>query len=220
MAPILCPSPDLIDHSFPRSLPELQKVAGALARVIEGLNDGEFTFLLTEPLRSIIQNAEYTFDWSKAAEFRGLKEVYDALIGLGLQQFGVETIELAAITVHNVHPVPSGCLNCADTEMWADEIGRLHFVHESCRDPQKPPFVGIGCTSAFSGSALGSYENPEGVPALPLVGPTELAGLSDAEAWDVADEWSRRTVSFREARVNLRLLGAKCALPQAPRIIK
>jgi hypothetical protein len=37
--------------------------------------------------------------------------------------------------------------------------------------------------------------------------------LSDAEDWDVSNEWSRRTVSFNEAYANLRLLGGKVDSP-------
>ena len=53
MPPLVCPSPDLIDHSFPRSVQELQKVANALAKLTEGLVNGDFIFLLTEPLREL-----------------------------------------------------------------------------------------------------------------------------------------------------------------------
>ena len=145
--------------------------------------------------------------------FPQLQVVYSALSQLGLQQSGIEAIDLQGTIGHTAHPIPLGCHDCPDRTTWADEIGRLYLVHELSRDPQKTPFIGIGCTSAFSGSALGGYDNPEGAATLPLVGPNEITTLSDSETWDVSNDWSQRKVSFSQARSNLRLLGGRVVSP-------
>jgi hypothetical protein len=213
MPPLLCPSPDLIDHSFPRSVQELERILGALGRLTEGIQSGEFTFLLTEPLLGMIRDSNTTFDWTKTGEFPRLQIVYHLLSQIGLQPPGVETINLATVTGHIAHPIPSQSRRCTNTAAWADEIGRLYCVHETCREARKPPFVGIGCTSAFSGSALDVYNNPLGQPTLPLVGPNEVGQLCDSDTWDVTDQWSDRTVTFDQAYANLRMLGGRVCTP-------
>ncbi len=177
------------------------------------MEDDHFNFLLTEPLRTMICDAENTFDWSRMSEYPGLLEIYNLLSQLGLQQAGVESVDLSGVQGYTLHPIPSGCETCADSHSWAEELGRLYVVHEACNEPRRRPFIGVGCTSAFSGAALGSYLNPEGRAAFPLVGPQSLSDLDDEEIWDVPSEWSGRSVSFRDAKSHLYLLGGDVVRP-------
>lgn len=214
MPPLLGPSPNLIDQAFPRSTDELCAISKALTRIVEGLENEEFKFLLTNPLRSFIRDLDVTFDWSKMAEFPQLQSIYNILASFGLQQAGIETADLSVVTGHLPHPVPSGIDECFATEIWVDEMGRLLLVHEEARRGKGEPFVGICCTSAFSGGALGAYQCKQGTPLLPLVGPLEMAALSDSEEWDVRPEWKNRTVTFEEAKTNIKYLGGRVSKPR------
>ncbi len=213
MPPLLSPSPNLIDQSFPRNVAELQSITSALQRITEGVHEGTFSFLLTLPLRTFLQDGRVNFDWTKISEFQGLHTVYSALAQLGLQQAGVEVIDLSGVGEYRTHPLPRGTEPCPSAAMWADEIGRLRSVHDGCLPRDGTPFVGVACTTAFSGGCVGCYDNPQNEPCLPLVGPKEVEALSDSEEWDVDPGCRAWIVTFDEAKRNVKLLGGQVRKP-------
>jgi hypothetical protein len=60
MAPLLCPSPNIIDQAFPRSLGELRLINAALARISEGIENGEFMLVLTSALRQYVTRSMHS----------------------------------------------------------------------------------------------------------------------------------------------------------------
>jgi hypothetical protein len=210
MPPLVCPSPNILDQSFPRSIEELRLVSKALGRLTQGLEQQEFGVVLTKPIRDFIASGEF-FDWSKIREFPQLQAIYYALAQLGLQQAGVQSFDLSGVLGYRKHPVPKGCLDGIIVDDWADEIGRLYLVHHRCAD--RIGFIGVACTHAFAEEPLGEYENPEDQPCFPLVGPDQVHALNDSEFWDVPDDVSRRNVSFDDAKKKICLLGGVVTKP-------
>jgi hypothetical protein len=213
MPPMICPSPNIVDQSFPRDVEELRMIAKALVFLVDGISSGSFSFLLTNPLRSFIQEGSTNFEWTKIAEFPGLREIYNTLAQLGLQQGGVNVVDLSNVRTYIGHPIPQGTAHCASSDLWADELGRLCFVHNELLPSRISPFVAVGCTSAFSGGSIGCYEGPDESPCLPLIGPEQIATLSDSEEWDVNPECAQWKISFDQAKKNIILLGGYVKRP-------
>jgi hypothetical protein len=213
VAPLICPSPNIIDQTFPRSVDELRLISRALGRIAQGIAEGEFVLVLTEPLRAFIGQADY-FDWSKISEFPQLQIIYYTLAQFGLQLSGVESIDVSGVSGHQPHPVPRGCTEGNLVGDWSDETGRLYALHEGCRPANAQPFIAVACTSAFAGEALGGYENPGNVPHFVLIGPDGIEHLLDAEEWDVSDDVARQSVSFDDAKNKIRLLGGTVTKPK------
>ena len=73
-------------------------------------------------------------------------------------------------------------------------------------------YIGVACSGAFSGKELGSYPANTSGRRFPIVGPNNLHGesatLKDAVIYCLPAGMSAPSVSFREAKRNLRLLGA------------
>ncbi|HEX3106353.1 MAG TPA: hypothetical protein VHQ22_18070 [Terriglobales bacterium] len=213
MAPFLCPSPNIVDHSFPRSVDELHLVRSALVRILRGIQNGEFIFLLTPPLRTFIHDAN-NFDWTRIGEYPELQVIYHIIAQLGLQPAGVLSIDVSEETPYIPHPVPEGCAEQGVAPQWADETGRLFTRHERMRRLDEGPFIGVACTCAFAGEALGTYVNPDNVPHFPLIGPAEVLSLSDGEEWQVPEGIIRQSISFENAKNRIRLLGGTVTKPK------
>lgn len=208
MPPLVCPSPIIIDLRSVEDAGELHALSRALGYILDGVSQGRFSFLLTEPLRSFIRNCDETFDWTKIQKYKRLQTIYEALVLIGSQPSGVESVDLSKITGHTPHPLPEASKSCPSAPIWADEVGRVCFVHDACMC-RPSAFIGVGCTSALSGGELGEYENPEGLPHLPLVGPTEISSLGDSLVWEVRPEWANRAVTFDEVWRNVHLVGGE-----------
>jgi len=211
MPPLVCPSPNILDQSFPRSVAELRLISRALGRLTQGVENREFGVVLTSPIREYIASGVF-FDWSKMGEFPQLHTIYYALAQLGLQQSGVQAVDVSHVAGHEPHPVPRGCLDGILIDDWSDEMGRLYVVHRGC-SPRPPGFIGVACTNAFAGEPLGEYDNPENRPHFSLVGPDQISSLEDAEVWDVPEDVRRRSVSFEDAKRRIAMLGGVVTKP-------
>ena len=204
MPPIVCPSPDILDNTFPRSVGELRRVLSAVERLATMVQEERLILLLTTPLRAFI--ADDLFDWTRMNEFPQLLDIYNVLIRLALQQSGVERVDLSGVTAHHAHPVPHGCENLLSAPPWAEEIGKLYVLHnERCNGGD--PFVAVACTLAFAGEHLGAYSHSDGTAHFALIGPEDVAQLSDSVEWDLPDGIANRSVSFDQAKNRLRMLG-------------
>lgn len=213
MPPLVCPSPNILDQSFPRSREELRLVVRALGRITEGIQQQQFVLILTPPIREFIMDAS-VFDWSKVDEFPELQTIFYTVANLGLQQAGVRLLDLSQVEDYEPHPVPLDCLDGLLPESWSDELGRLYSVHQESLRPGDQGFVGVACTHAFAQEPLGTYDNPENRPSFPLVGPGQIGELTDSEAYDVPDDVSRRTVTFSQAKARIHFLGGVVTKPR------
>jgi hypothetical protein len=185
-------------------------VRRALIAITDGIDQGTFILLLTDPLRAFIRDfdstTDCTFDWTKTRIYPQLEVIYRLLMDFGLQKGGIDTVDLMKVTTTFVHPLPVGSESCPFSKEWSREMGKVYTLHERCRPLR--PFVGVVCMSAFSGGPLGIYE--ESCTAfLPLVGPIEALHLDDAYVWDLRLEWANRTITFDEAKRNVHVIGGK-----------
>jgi len=212
MAPLICPSPNVIDQTFPRSNEELELVTRALSGLILMAESEQCVILLTRVLSEFIIALDQTFCWEVIAQYPGVEFIYRTLAQLGLQQHGVHRVDVSLVQPTHAHPLPEGIESNEFSLKWADELGRLYTLHsESCSAGAF--FIGIACTLAFAGEPKGSYANPDRLPVLPLVGPGEVSTLDDAFKWDIPPGFHTRKVSFRTALHRINLLGGLVTRP-------
>jgi len=213
MPPLLCPSPDIIDQSFPRSNDDLDTVKAALGVLLDSIEEGLCTILLTQVLSEfIVQIVEETFAWEKLETYPDLHLVYRVLAEIGLQPRGVQRVNVSGVANYVAHPIPEG-LECGDfAQRWSEEVGRLFVIHSQCCT-RGEYFIGIACTLAFAGKTKGKYNNPDSAPTFPLAGPKEIKCLQDPLKWDIPDDMHRRNVSFKDAYRRIVLLGGNVHKP-------
>jgi hypothetical protein len=214
MPPLLCPPPNIVDQTFPRSVGELHLVRRALVQILQLLGQDKCVLLLTQTLRTFIVQLDENFNWNRAAEYPHLPVIYDILSRLGLQQHGVQTVDVSKANPFSPHPLPTGCLANEFGIRWSEEVGRLWVLHSRHCTPGKF-FIGIACASAFAGEGSGAYENPEGLPVFPLVGPEELESLEDSSEWELPADLHQRAVSFDDAYKHVKVLGGEVQKPAA-----
>jgi hypothetical protein len=212
MPPLVCPSPNVVDQTFPRSNEELRLVQRALARLVLTAEEEECVILLTGALSDFIINLDQTFCWEVISRYPEVHIIYRVLAQLGLQQHGVRRVNVSAIKLVDKHPLPAGIEPNEFSTKWADELGRLYILHANGCSPGNF-FIGVACTLAFAGENLGNYDNPTGLPALPLVGPNEVHHLDDEFEWDIPAGIHDRKVSFGDAYHHIRLLGGEVHTP-------
>lgn len=162
--------------------------------------------LLTQVLATFIIGLQENFCWEKMKTFPDLQIVYRALAEIGLQQHGVQQVNVSSVLNYAPHPIPTG-LNVSDfAGQWSDELGRLLEIHSDCCARGRF-FIGIACTLAFGGKTKGQYICPNGAQVFPLLGPSELESLENSMEWNVHDDIRRKSVSFDSARKHVGLLG-------------
>jgi len=205
MPPLLCPSPQLLDQSFPRGQAELLLVATALGEIERCLSDNSAGVILTGTLQSYIE----LFDFQRTEPYPLLTDIYQLLVRWFLQPHsGIVRVPVETVLHAPSHPVPAECQHDALVEVWADEVGRILVLHDRYCSAQEF-FIGVACARGFAGEPLGQYSNPHGIRAFPLVAPGDLGDLEDAYRWDVPQDFTGRLVSFEDAKKNCPLLGAK-----------
>ncbi len=208
MTPLLCLSPALLDHSFPKDDDELWKVLDSLGQIQEHLEMAIIGLIMTDSLRSIADPKN--FDFSRYAECPQLRDIVRLIRQWVLQPHeGIEAIHVSGVQDHEYqsHPVPRGCEGKGLVEIWQDEVGRILFVHDTvCEGSQF--FIGVACDSAFAGGLLGEYNNPDNTRTFPLVGPNEIVNLSSAYVWNVPHDVIRKQISLGDFRKNHRYIRA------------
>ena len=213
MPPLLCPSPIVLDQTFPRSVAELRLVGRALGNIQLLLEEERCRVLLTEVLRGfIVQMVGGPFDWSRVAEYPKLQAIYAVLAQFGLQQHGVQTVDVSQISEYQQHPLPADSTAAEFGPIWSDEIGRLLVLHSRHCSLGKF-FIGVACTHAFAGEVKDKFENPDGLPTFPLVGPGDLGGLEDSLAWELPADLHQREVTFADAYKRISILGGEVRSP-------
>jgi len=204
MPPLICPSPVILDQSFPRSEVELRTVAKAMGEIAERVQDGELDLLVTDALREFIG----AFDCGIGQRpYALLTEIHGLLDQWILQPHaGIKTLDVSDIVDSVPHPIPASCTADGYVDYWADELGKVLVAHDAEAEPGTF-FIGVACESAFSGGPTGAYLGPR-VRALPLVGPLEASRLSDASEWEELADVHNRNVSVRDAAKHFKAIGA------------
>jgi len=206
MPSLLCPSPLMLDHSFPRTEEELKQVVDALSELQELLEKNDAHLVFTTALASFIER----FDWGRSRECMPVLITIHNLLSAWVLAGNERIIraDVEHVTDHTPHPVPAGCPTESELVAdWSDELGRLLRVHDDTGAANY--FIGVACASAFSGGQIGSYPSSgTQARAFPLVGPTTISQLENAYGWDLPPHIHARRVSFASAKRNLHIIGA------------
>jgi len=194
MPPLLCLSPILIDQSFPRNEDELYVAAAALDAIQDLLNDDAVNLIITNDLIELLN----CIDWEQSGNL--LYEIYKHLSLLFITgNKRIIHIDLSSINDFQPHPLPEGILSKGN---WADEVGKLLVMHDSCFDG-KTSFIGIICAHAFAGGPLCKYNLPSDTRVFPLVGPQNINELGDAYEWNYPYDIYQKHISFELAKKNI-----------------
>lgn len=204
MPPLLCPSPRMLDHSFPQSDAELSSIALALGQLELVVQRQEGVIAITGTMRDFLE----MFEWQGNGGL--LSEIYRYcsllfLVG-GSGKASVSVVPAVADGEPRRHPAPANTVQSALTDYWREELGAIFAMHESVTKKGSPPFIGVACASQFSGADSPGYET-EDVKHFDLVGPRQLETLDDAFGWDVPAAATAQKVSFADAYRNLPALG-------------
>jgi len=203
MPPLLCTTPTILDHSFPRNEDELYRVAESLGVIEEILKEDRAHLILTSWLREVVEE----FEWQTGKPLLG--DIRRLLCQWFLQPHErLVEVNLDHIKDYKSHPLPMSCKSQGLFEFWSDEMGKMLILHDSCCSNNEY-FIGIACELALCGEELGEYVNPNNEKTFPLVGIEELEELSDAYRWeDIPPNIHNKDVSFSNAYKNCYVLGA------------
>lgn len=205
MPSLICPSPLIMDHTFPRDENELQMAYDALGELQRLSSEETIHLALTDTLRQVVEE----FDWTQSNRGEIPVRINMFLAQLFLQQHSaLVTIDTDRVDTHTAHPLPKGSSNAGLPLFWSDEVGKICWLHAQ-ETKGREFFIGIACEHAFSGDALGKYDNPDNLPCLPLVGPDELDTLTNAYTWEIPSNIHNQSVSFKDAYKHCSRLGAQ-----------
>jgi hypothetical protein len=204
---MICPSPVILDHSFPTSQEILDEVVGALGN-IQAARDEEELILVASP---IFSSFVADIDWQKTAEFPQLRDVYRYMTLLFLQPGSTcYVIDTDSLPDAEPHPLPEDCPSTDVTDLWSLELGKIKELHDS--RTTTGPFMGIACHRGFSGAVTGRYRDDAGAH-LPLVGLDDFNRLENAIVFEIAPNITSQPVTYRNAKRNLSLLGGVVSKP-------
>lgn len=207
MPPLICGSPVLLDHSFPRDRKEIAAVAITLGEIQRQLRNDDVHLILTSELTNIIQS----FDWESRTDDPHLKALLRDIWRYLNEWFLTPHNRLIQINLSDVkdyksHPTPKGCSTAGLVEIWADEVGRLLTLHDKCC-PKQYYFIGIACEQAYSGLPPNTYDNPK-QRCFPLVGPKDIQDrLIDAYDWQKDSNTHRQKVYVKDFLNNYKAIG-------------
>ena len=159
MTPLLCLSPALLDHSFPKDDDELWNVLDALGQIQEHLEMAVIGLIMTDFLR-VIADPE-SFAYSRYNECPQLRNILRLIRQWVLQPHeGIEAIDVSGVQdlEFQPHPMHQGSEGKGLVKFWQDEVGRILFVHDTVCE-RSEFFIGVACDSAFAGGPLGEYNN-------------------------------------------------------------
>jgi hypothetical protein len=203
MGPLLCPSPILLDHSFPRSEMELNEITAALGNLQLVCSQGRASILATSVFPDYVAN----LDWAQITRRPQLHDIFRFLTVIFLQPNSTQiVIDTSRLPAAPEHPLPLDCDDRDEVHVWALEIGKVLQLHDSLPGPK--PFVGITCHRGFAGGAPSTYQPPP-AHSFPLVGLNNFNTLQSASNWDTRPNILQQPVRYREAERNMKLLGGK-----------
>lgn len=197
-------SPVLLDQSFPRDKTELQRVAVALGHVQSLVEVPGSRLLLTGTLREFVGMT----DWNQPLAVQPmLREIHRLLSQWFLQPHeGLVLIDVSNVPTGPPHPVPISATDGPLIGEWAAELGRVLKCHDEV-SVGDGFFIGIACDRAFAGEAVGAYAPPLR-RAFPLLAPSDVRLLDEADAWEVPRSFDGRLVRFDDMMANFGVIGA------------
>ena len=209
MTPLLLPSPLLVDRSFPRSQDELNTAAIALGELYRIVSDDTAHLLLTPALQQILE----TIEWGIAPTPPLLIEIYRLITQLFLQPHeGIHILVNLPSDNYTDHPTPDEGMSGPLIDYWSEDTGKILTAHDkTCED--NTFFIGISCATAFSGESKSQYMPCPTCRCFPIVGPTELSSLGDAFKWETPAGIYDQSVSFTDAKKNLKVIGGTVHTP-------
>lgn len=211
MTCLLCLSPILLDHSFPRNEEELKIVAFALGELEEFVSSGKSKLAKTQTLSDFIDQ----FDWT-STHSNLLMEIYRFLSQLLLRQDDrvvdidkyLDWISSSSTLTYYSHPLPKRCENETGLlDFWSDELGKILFLHDQCINHNDEFFIGVACAYGFAGQGVDEYTNPENRRFFPLVDPDNISILSDAYEWNIPSDIHQKSVSIANIKKNCQIIG-------------
>lgn len=212
MSVLLCPSPVVLDQSFPRSDEELRLVASALGELQACIENRSVRLILTESLRQIIDDVE----WQGRAvnQYPLLAEIHRLFVQMFLQPHnGIIFVRFLEHQDSPPHPVPTSAANGPWIDLWQEELGQLLSIHNQTCDAGRC-YIGIADERGFAGVL-----NVDNQPAthgemrsFPLIGPDNFEVLSDHAYYYVSEDVVSKPISFSQAKSNCKLLGATAVL--------
>jgi hypothetical protein len=214
MAALLCPSPVILDQSFPRDDDELNLVAVALGELQLYIEEDKAHLIITNILRELVADFE-GFDWTPPSRNKIQGEIYRLIQQVFLREHERivqldNYIDLFVEKEHLPHPVPKGCEKQGLVEIWSDELGIILVLHDQCCNKGEY-FIGVACEHGFAGEPVGEYDNSTNTRAFPLVGPDNIIILADAYDWDTPKDIHQKPVSLHDAQKNIHVIGGTIA---------
>jgi len=201
---MLCPSPIILDHSFPHDSDVLRDAGIALGQLADLSTNGHCRLVLTDVLASFVD----LFDWQQVASYPLLQVIHSLIIQWLLQPTDqVIVISVDSEVEYRPHPVPQSCSQEGLIDYWSEEVGKLLSLHDQALGKENGFFLGVACHRAFSGGQLETYSGHPCGRCFPLVGPLNLGILIDSEEWHVPDDIKRKNVTVADARKNIYVLG-------------
>lgn len=206
MVALVCGSPLLLDHSFPRTYQEMQLAAITLGEIDKQIDNEEIQLVITKMLEELILE----IDWSDRTNvFPLLMDIQRYLSKLFLRKHNqLIKLDLSAICDYSSHPIPRGCSFNGLAEIWADELGKLLKTHDECC-PSNNFFIGIACEKAYSGLPIGSFQHNGDSRHFPLIGLNDIEDkLVDAYVWDIHPDIRRQTLWNSNIFNNYKVIGS------------
>lgn len=208
--PLLCPSPVMLDQTFPRDDDQLMEVGIALGEIQEYLETDQVLLVKTEILGDFVKNIE-----SERLGANPLLGIISNLLTdyyLKSPEFFVDVesyLSEIPADVYNPHPVPQGTEEEYMVELWAEEVGKLLYLHDLCCK-KKEFFIGIACELAFADGegCECQYAGSSNDRRFPLVGPDDLSKLADAYEWNTDRNIHNKKVTFKQIEKNYSKVGA------------
>jgi hypothetical protein len=214
MPALLCPSPVILDQSFPRSVEELRIVAVALGELQASVEKRQIQLVLTGVLQQIAEDIE----WQRpVGQYPLLVDIHRLIVQLFLQPHqGLIAVRFPERLSVPPHPVYSKAIEGPRIETWCEELGQLLLVHNETRNGG-PYYIGIACEHCFAGVAETDHAAAVGhaESGFPAVGPKDVGTLADAYYRHTPEDIHAQSVSFRQAKKNCRILGATAVLKPA-----
>jgi hypothetical protein len=210
MPPLICPSPIILDQSFPRTDDELRRISNALGMIQQQLKNNEIHLLVTLVQKQFI----YEFDWSKAEIHPLLRDIRRLMSQLFTRSDEKRIdLDVSNILEYNLHPLPEGCEGVGLSEIWADEMGRTLVKHDSCC-PRGAFFIGIACDLGYAGCSCRKYTISTETEAFPMVCPANInQRLIDAYEWNTSSNIENQKVHFSDIYRNYKAIGGTSMRP-------
>jgi hypothetical protein len=223
MPPLLCPSPVLLDQTFPRSLTQARAVNVALSKFLELLKEESALHLMTESLQERLKlwydgkidpgHLEIGSELSEK-EVKQLSQqcraIFVSLANLVTSRqndrYWIDTDEVEEELIHPIVWDYAGMY----VEKWRRELGRVAILHARVATEYRP-FAAVACLESFGGNrgfARSSMDLDPAIYQLPIVDPDGVGELGNAFSYK-ATEVDQSPIPASAARAQLPKVGLR-----------